>query len=58
MRYLSLLLLLATFLASAETVYQGKVVKIADGETLTLLVDSQQHKIRLSDRDTPERKQP
>lgn len=56
--------LLITFLAlvplclSAGAVHQGKVVKIADGDTLTLLVESDQHKIRLSDFDTPERKQP
>jgi len=58
MRYLPFLLLLITFLASADTVYHGKVVKIADGDTLTLLVDNEQLKIRLSDIDTPERKQP
>jgi endonuclease YncB( thermonuclease family) len=34
------LLLLVTFPATAETVHQGKVVEIADGDTLTLLVDS------------------
>ena len=37
MRYLALLLLVS-FSASAETVYHRKVVKIADGDTLTLLV--------------------
>jgi len=58
MRYLPLLLLLIIFSASAETVYQGKVVRIVDGDTLVLLVDEKQHKIRLSDIDTPERKQP
>jgi len=58
MRYLSLLLLLVTFLASAGLVYQGKVVRIVDGDTLSLLVDNQQLKIRLADIDTPERKQP
>ena len=58
MRYLPLLLLLAGISVSAETIHQGKVVKIADGDTLTLLVDSEQLKIRLSDIDTPERKQP
>jgi micrococcal nuclease len=42
----------------ADTVHHGKVVKIADGDTLTLLVDSKLLKIRLSDIDTPERKQP
>ncbi len=58
MHYLAFLLLLAASLVSAETIHQGKVVKIADGDTLTLLVDNEQYKIRLSDIDTPERKQP
>ena len=58
MRFLPLLLLLVLFPATAETVYHGKVIKIADGDTLTLLVNNKQHKIRLSDLDTPERKQP
>ncbi len=49
-----LLLTLASFLASAETVYQGTVVRIVDGDTLVLLVDQQQLKIRLADIDTPE----
>ena len=53
MRYPLLLLLLVTFSVPAEAVYYGKVVKIADGDTLTLLVDSEQLKIRLSDIDTP-----
>ena len=37
---------------------EGRVVKIADGDTLTMLVDGRQERIRLSDIDTPERKQP
>ncbi|MFV1980277.1 MAG: thermonuclease family protein [Rhodothermia bacterium] len=37
---------------------EGRVVKIADGDTLTMLVDGQRERIRLSDIDTPERKQP
>ena len=57
MRYVSLLLLLTVLHAAPETVYHGKVVKIADGDTLTLLVDNKQLRIRLSDIDTPERKQ-
>jgi endonuclease YncB( thermonuclease family) len=58
MRYLALFLILVSFLTSAETVHQGKVVRIVDGDTLVLLVDEKQFKIRLSDIDTPERKQP
>jgi endonuclease YncB( thermonuclease family) len=45
---------------SPETVgetLQGRVVKIADGDTLTLLVDRTEHRIRLSEIDTPERGQ-
>src|SRR5687768_7514917 len=45
-------------LAHAE-ILTGQVVKIADGDTLTILDASrQQHKIRLSGIDAPERKQP
>ena len=52
------LLLLFTLSAQAETL-EGKVIKIADGDTLTLLTPSnQQVKIRLAGVDTPERKQP
>jgi micrococcal nuclease len=44
--------------AQAETI-ESKVVKIADGDTLTLLTPTnQQVKIRLAGIDTPERKQP
>jgi micrococcal nuclease len=44
--------------AVSATTLVGRVVKIADGDTLTIVVDGQQEKIRLSDIDTPERKQP
>ena len=45
-------------LAAAETL-EGQVVRIADGDTLTLLTpDHHQHRIRLADIDTPEKRQP
>lgn len=36
----------------------GKVVKVTDGDTLTVLVDKTEHKIRLAGIDAPEAKQP
>lgn len=36
----------------------GQVVSISDGDTLTLLVDQRQIKVRLADIDAPEAKQP
>jgi endonuclease YncB( thermonuclease family) len=39
-------------------IHQGRVVSIADGDTLTLLIDNTQYRIRLAEIDTPERKQP
>jgi len=57
-RLLAPLLLLFTLSAQTETL-EGKVVKIADGDTLTLLTSSnEQVKIRLAGIDTPEKKQP
>jgi micrococcal nuclease len=50
------LLLLATFLIAADPL-TGKVVKVTDGNTLTVLVDRQEIKIRLNAIDAPERGQ-
>ena len=56
MRALLLLLVLAAPAAWAETLV-GKVVKVSDGDTLTLLVESKQVKVRLVEIDAPESKQ-
>jgi endonuclease YncB( thermonuclease family) len=37
---------------------EGKVVKVADGDTITILVGTERHRIRLQGIDAPERKQP
>jgi endonuclease YncB( thermonuclease family) len=55
---LLLILLLVPLSLFADTVHEGKVIRIVDADTLVLLVDQHQRKIRLSDIDTPERKQP
>ena len=44
--------------AGAASELVGRVVAIADGDTLTVLVTRQQIKVRLTDIDAPERKQP
>jgi endonuclease YncB( thermonuclease family) len=54
---LSVLLALATVQAAAADLF-GRVVSIADGDTITVLVDTTQYRIRLSDIDAPERRQP
>ena len=58
MRTLSISLLLVAFQLPATSMFEhrGPVINIADGDTLTILVDKQQFRIRLSDIDTPERK--
>ena len=52
-----LLLLAAPLAARAETL-TGKVVSVADGDTITILVDSERVKVRLAEIDAPERGQP
>jgi endonuclease YncB( thermonuclease family) len=57
-RSLLLILLLVASPARAELLH-GKVVAIADGDTLTVLdAAKNQHKIRLSGIDAPEKRQP
>jgi len=50
------LIALLSLPAHAE-VLSGRVVSVADGDTLTLLVDRQQVRVRLADIDAPERRQ-
>jgi len=53
---LCLTLLLAAFPALADV--QGRVVTIHDGDTMTVLIDHRQVRVRLVDIDAPELKQP
>lgn len=54
-----LALLLATQSVSAADQIAGKVVKVSDGDTVTLLVScSETIKVRLSEIDAPETNQP
>jgi len=55
---LALLLSLLLSLPSLAKDLSGKVVGITDGDTLTLLVDQKQYKVRLAEIDTPEKGQP
>ena len=53
---LCLSLLLATPPAAADV--SGKVVSVHDGDTLTVLIDHRQVRVRLTDIDAPELRQP
>lgn len=49
----------ASFMASADSSISGRVVGVADGDTLTVLdAEYQQHKIRLAGIDAPEKAMP
>ena len=56
MRAVLLLLLLVVEAAWADTLV-GKVVRVSDGDTLTLLVERKQITVRLVEIDAPEKKQ-
>jgi len=56
LQVLPLLILSSPILA--EEILKGKVIRVADGDTLTLLVDRKNTKVRLAEIDCPERKQP
>ena len=51
------ILLFCTYANSLELI--SKVIKVSDGDTITLLTDDKvSHKVRLNDIDAPEKKQP
>jgi endonuclease YncB( thermonuclease family) len=52
-RWLLLFIVLAAPSAWGQT-FNGKVVRVSDGDTLTLLVDQKQIKVRLTEIDAPE----
>ena len=49
---------LTAAVSQADPTYIGKVVSIIDGDTLTLLDEHQQYRVRLQGIDAPERGQP
>ena len=55
---MSFLLIFSVCTASASKILQGKVVSVADGDTITVLdAEKTQHKIRLQGIDAPEKAQ-
>lgn len=57
-RTLALLLPLLLSVAPAVADVQGRVVSVHDGDTLTVLVERRQVRVRLTDIDAPELRQP
>lgn len=58
--FIRILLLVSLFISiptQADTTVTGKVVKVADGDTLTLRIKNKRLKIRLAEIDTPEKAQ-
>lgn len=55
-RFLMTLLFVLMVSCLQAQILEGKVVKVADGDTFTLLVDKEQHRIRLYGIDAPETK--
>ena len=53
-----MLLLFVLAPAAFAVTYTGKVIGVTDGDTIKILVDRTQHKIRLAEIDTPEKGQP
>ena len=56
-KFLFIFCVILTYNVFAENL-SGKVISIADGDTVTLLNNNQQTKIRLAEIDTPEKNQP
>ena len=52
-----IIILFVPFISHAQSSIQGKVVRVADGDTITVLQNSKQYIIRLYGIDTPEKKQ-
>ncbi len=52
-----IIVLFLSGISHAQSTIQGKVVGVADGDTITVLQNNRQYKIRLYGIDTPEKKQ-